>query len=150
METTCLPFKAFPVTPEWITNLWQTDKVTADKATLLHIRAKKHVKQYTENVRAQTQLSRQLQVKAAKAEAVQALEAMKRPSVRLEAVDTLFMHARLQTEVLGPRRAHAGGEDAVRKGSGWRGRDPRGQLRRQRGARFEIFRPHTSPCHSVR
>ncbi|CAE7941282.1 unnamed protein product [Symbiodinium sp. KB8] len=91
METTCLPFKAFPVTPEWITNLWQTDKVTADTATLLYIRAKKRVKQYTENVRAQTQLSRQLQVKAAKADAVQALEAMKRPSVRLEAVDTLFM-----------------------------------------------------------
>ena len=90
LETNSPAFKAFPVTPEWITNLWQTQKISSDVAKQLYISAKKHIKQYTENVRTFTQMSQQLQVQSAKRDAQLALQAMRRPSVRLEVVEEQF------------------------------------------------------------
>ena len=49
----------------------------------LYTSAKKHIKQYTENLRAFTQMSQHLQVQSAKRDAQTALQAMRRPSVEV-------------------------------------------------------------------
>jgi DNA-binding phage protein len=41
---------SFPITPDRVTNLWQTGKVSKDTATQEYMRAKKHVKAYLDNV----------------------------------------------------------------------------------------------------
>ena len=90
VETSSPILKAYPATPEWITNLWQTEKISSEMAKCLYIAAKRHVKQCTENVRVHTQMCQHLEIQAAKADAKAALERMRRPCVRLQVVEQHF------------------------------------------------------------
>jgi len=41
---------AFPLTPEWVTNSWATQKIASSTAKAEYVRAKKHIRNYLENV----------------------------------------------------------------------------------------------------
>ncbi|CAK9030607.1 unnamed protein product [Durusdinium trenchii] len=91
MRTNSPAYDAFAVTPEWITSLWQTCKITKDTAEKEYIRAKKHVRAYVDNVHYHSQCERAQAVAEKKAQALGELQLLKKEAVRIDAVDADFL-----------------------------------------------------------
>ncbi len=89
--TNAPPFKSYPVSPEWITGMWQGDKLSPEAAKELYLKCKKHVKQYCDNVSAQVQMTQQNNLQERQAAAQAALRRMQRPRVYLEPVEQDFL-----------------------------------------------------------
>ncbi|CAE7495760.1 unnamed protein product [Symbiodinium sp. CCMP2592] len=89
--TNAPPFKSYAVSPEWITSMWQGDKLSPESAKELYLKCKKHVKQYCDNVTSQVQMTQQSNLQERQAAAQAALLRMHRPRVYLEPVEQEFL-----------------------------------------------------------
>ncbi|CAE7545655.1 unnamed protein product [Symbiodinium sp. CCMP2592] len=89
--TNAPPFKSYAVSPEWITSMWQGDKLSPESAKELYLKSKKHVKQYCDNVTSQVQMTQQSNLQERQAAAQAALLRMHRPRVYLEPVEQEFL-----------------------------------------------------------
>jgi hypothetical protein len=82
---------AFPLTPEWVTNLWATQKIASSTAKAEYVRAKKHIRNYLENVDYHAQCEADRAIAERKKAAEAALLPLQKQAKRIELVDTLFL-----------------------------------------------------------
>ncbi|CAE7499305.1 unnamed protein product, partial [Symbiodinium sp. CCMP2592] len=97
--TNAPPFKSYAVSPEWITSMWQGDKLSPESAKELYLKCKKHVKQYCDNVTSQVQMTQQSNLQERQAAAQAALLRMHRGC--------------FQTTLLGAGRTHEARQDTL-------------------------------------
>jgi len=58
--------KEYPVSAEWVTSLWQQDKITAEVAMAQYIETKRHVQKYLENLQYQERAYKNLELQRQK------------------------------------------------------------------------------------
>jgi hypothetical protein len=91
MSTSCACYTCFPVSPEWITALWQGCKITKNTAEQEYVKCKKNIRAYIDNVSYHTQYVRSEAVAERKAAAVQQLQPLMREAIRIEVVESEFL-----------------------------------------------------------
>ena len=90
-ETNYRAFCAFNIAPDWISCLWQTNKISSTTASQEYLRAKKHVKAYLDNVDYHSKCERELAIAERKQAAMKALLPLQKKAIHLEVVETLFL-----------------------------------------------------------
>ncbi len=91
MKTTAACYTCFGVSPEWVTSLWQSCKITKETAEKEYVKCKKHVRAYLDNVKYHTQCVRAEAVAERQAAALRDLQPLMKEPVRIEQVDSLFL-----------------------------------------------------------
>ena len=91
MATTAACYVCFPVSPEWITNLWQACKIAEQTAEKEYARCKKHVRAYLDNMKFHAQCLQSEAIAARKTKALQELQPLMKKAVVLPEVEELFL-----------------------------------------------------------
>ena len=91
MTTTAACYTCFGVSPEWVTSLWQSCKITKETAEKEYVKCKKHVRAYLENVKFHTQCVRADAVAERQAAALRDLQPFMRDPIRIQQVESDFL-----------------------------------------------------------
>ena len=89
--TTCPCFSVLPVKPEWVTQLWQLQKLSTENATKEYLKCRKHVKQYLDNVSFCERAEEESEIRLRKAQAAASLEPLMRKAVSLPLVQDTWL-----------------------------------------------------------
>ena len=89
--TTAAAFSVFTVSPQWITSLWQTCKISKSTAEAEFVKTKQSIRAYLDNVKFHTQCERQDVIAARKALALAAVAPLKKAAIRLDQVEQDFL-----------------------------------------------------------
>lgn len=111
MKTTCPMYVTFPVSPDWVTSLWQGDKISKECAERHYMRCKRNIRAYCENIKYHTQMEQQRFIEQQKALAAEQLRPLQKDAVEIREVQELFlaqfdqpMHRRKFLVLDGPTR----------------------------------------------
>ena len=89
--STCPCFSVIPVKPEWVTQLWQLQKLSTENASREYLKCRKHVKQYLDNVSFCQRAEEESQIRVRKAQAAASLEPLMRKAVTLPLVQETWL-----------------------------------------------------------
>ena len=83
--------RTIPLTPEWVTNLWQTQKISPSTAKAGYVRAKKHIRNYLKNIDYHGTCEAERAIAERKQAAEAALLPLQKRAKHIEVVDTVFL-----------------------------------------------------------
>ena len=91
MTTTCKCYDVVAVSPEWVTQLWQCQKLTSTEAEKEYIKCKRNIKAYVDNVKMFQRKTEEQHVHLLRARAYAALEPLRKRPRRLDIVEREFL-----------------------------------------------------------
>ena len=110
-QTTCPAYQTFTVSPDWVTGLWQGDKINKECAEQHYVQCKRNIRAYCENLKYHGQKQRELYIQQQQAAAAELLCPLQKEPVELPEVTQLFlpqftrpMHRRKFLVLNGPTR----------------------------------------------
>ncbi|CAL1129654.1 unnamed protein product [Cladocopium goreaui] len=110
-QTTCPAYQTFTVSPDWVTGLWQGDKINKECAEQHYVQCKRNIRAYCENLKYHGQKQRELYIQQQQAAAAELLRPLQKEPVELPEVTQLFlpqftrpMHRRKFLVLNGPTR----------------------------------------------
>ena len=110
-QTTCPAYQTFTVSPDWVTGLWQGDKINKECAEQHYVQCKRDIRAYCENLKYHGQKQRELYIQQQQAAAAELLRPLQKEPVELPEVTQLFlpqftrpMHRRKFLVLNGPTR----------------------------------------------
>ncbi|CAJ1460246.1 unnamed protein product [Effrenium voratum] len=91
MQTNYRAFNSYPISPDWVTNLWQTNKISTTAARDEYVKCRKHVKAYLDNLAFCSQCERDQAIVEKKHAVEQALLPLQKKAARIEIVEAEFL-----------------------------------------------------------
>ena len=123
-QTTCPAYQTFTVSPDWVTGLWQGDKINKECAEQHYVQCKRNIRAYCENLKYHGQKERELYIQQQQAAAAELLRPLQKEPVettRSDAAVLATVHAAYASpKILGAEWPNAPGEDCLCTVSLWR------------------------------
>ena len=153
-QTTCPAYQTFTVSPDWVTGLWQGDKINKECAEQHYVQCKRNIRAYCENLKYHGQKQRELYIQPAAAgccsRALAPTAERASGTTRSDAAVLATVHAAYASpKILGAEWHNAPGEDCLCTVSLWRRSHVWNQLFRGVGARHEGIWCATAPVCGV-
>ena len=90
-QTTCPAYQTCTVSPDWVTGLWQGDKINKECAEQHYVQCKRNIGAYCENLKYHGQKQRELYIQQQQAAAAELLRPLQKEPVELPEVTQLFL-----------------------------------------------------------